>query len=242
MNTVLRPQQRLLGALARRVAPEHLHMIAHGDYGRDVAQHFEALMQVHDTLDVPGCFDWHPREVMELFGWSDIVDRGRSDGFPPEAQLCVRAFCCTALLMQGEPDQDYDEKLFALSESLAALPGALREDLLLLLDWMEPRELPGANPAYINVVRLLTQLELGLGEEMAATLGAVLELESEMLTRSKDRLDCIRFGGVRSFIGTPHWQRVGERLAQAADKAGDPTRAGLIELVGRSLIAIPPQS
>jgi len=75
-----------------------------------------------------------------------------------------------------------------------------------------------------------------------ATLGAVLELESEMLTRSKDRLDCIRFGGVRSFIGTPHWQRVGERLAQAADKAGDPTRAGLIELVGRSLIAIPPQS
>ncbi len=236
------PQKKLLALLAEAVEPTHLHMIAHGDYGRDVEAHTTALQSLQRTLEVPPHFDWVPVEVMELFAWSVNIERPPRDPFPAEAQNITRAFCCTALLLQTDPQNDYDERLFTLSEGLAQMPLNFRLHLMPLLDWMDAAEVPAVHPAYNSVIRLITQLDLDQIAAASATLDRVLELEGEMLTQSADRLDCARFGGVRSFIGTPHWQGVGARLIESAPKVKDPMKQGLIEIIGRSLQAIPPQA
>ena len=103
LQDMSRGRERLMTVLCRRIDDGMLDEIAACDYGVDQAEHFAALKQIRArdlTPDRPLVrMAWVPKEVLELFRWSEFGDdrsnrRQRSEG---EFHL-MRAFCCAALL------------------------------------------------------------------------------------------------------------------------------------------------
>jgi hypothetical protein len=75
--------------LRERVDDGVLTVVAAGDHHHDEERHLAALREIGDTGLVPIPLDWHPREVVSLYQWSegDAVDH------------LARAFGCTSLCL-----------------------------------------------------------------------------------------------------------------------------------------------
>jgi len=93
----------LLDVLRPQVDDSMLREIAEADYGRDADEHFAALREIHRGI-IPNPIQWHPREVLQLFRWSEPEDPGWKPGATGIQGHWMRAFACAVLLRSaGEP-------------------------------------------------------------------------------------------------------------------------------------------
>lgn len=134
---LLHPDSRgLLEWLAPQLDDGMLHEIADLDYGGN-DEHFAALVQIREKLDISAPLEWEPKEVLELERWSDPSEmRGH----------LKRAFCCTVLLLAAtDPQNDgyflsENETLIQLVRSAMALGRESCERVVPFLVWRLLRE------------------------------------------------------------------------------------------------------
>lgn len=81
----------LLDWLRPQLTDRALRAIAGGDWGSDGDKHLAALVDIHTTGLIPQPLAWHPREVLELYRWTQ----------GDQTDHVARAFACTVLLLDG---------------------------------------------------------------------------------------------------------------------------------------------
>jgi hypothetical protein len=88
-----------LESLCARMTDDMLEEIARADYGMDYDAHLAALKSLRAREPAVGQMAWEPKEVLELFRWSEFGDDRSGRTVRQEAEFhLMRAFCCTLLL------------------------------------------------------------------------------------------------------------------------------------------------
>lgn len=242
--------ERLMVLLCQRVTDGMLDEIAACDYGMDQVKHRAALERIR-ARDIPsGRMAWEPKEVLELFRWSEFGD-DRSNRRPrSEAQFhLMRAFCCVALLEayavpeNHETMQGANATMAQLLESLAFVGEDAQSVAPAFLAWLLT-ELPSfEDERAFFIVALVWALD------RAGTAAAHHVLVSDLIAWAIDEEAAVREtwrGGVgkhphRWLIGTTHfdlrwrkWETIGRLLGdRAADVENPELRAKLADLAKR---------
>jgi len=88
-----------LPAICQRITDDMLAEIANADYGMDYDAHLKALRKLRARDLFRGPLPWEPKEVLELFRWSEFGDdrTGQTPRTAAEFHL-MRAFSCACLL------------------------------------------------------------------------------------------------------------------------------------------------
>ena len=108
----------LLTAISRHVTDALLLEISSAEYGDISELHLQKLREIRETKRVDSPFMWHPREVLELYSYSDPLHPISKTGCKNHIQHIGRTFCCAALLLAGV---DPEEGLIAEESRVTAL-------------------------------------------------------------------------------------------------------------------------
>lgn len=101
--------KQFMATLCPLIRDDMLTEVARCDYGMDEEQHFTELVKIRDRQMTSSCLEWEPKEVLELFRWSEYGD-DRSGQEPRSKRDFhrIRAFCCAALLDAATRPQNKD--------------------------------------------------------------------------------------------------------------------------------------
>lgn len=229
----------LLIALSARMEPHLRDHIARADYGQDVAEHRAAIDAICASGHIPKRFDWVPAEVLELIRWVDPCNTNVNWELPTNELHLVRAFCCTALLMQSEGDDfGVDSTLGNLAASLLAMGQSYLRLLPPLLTHLLSEDDPcESDMALTHVVRLLVALELG------ETLDGVLEdvVGAESLAREVSQPGKRRevgFAGIKSILAANGWHVVANRIRELSADLEDLEQGYFVGEIAQGLLVI----
>ena len=232
---------QLLSALAARMEPHLRDHIARADYAQDRVEHRAAIDAICQSSRVPKRFAWVPAEVLELTRWVDPYKTDVNWELSTTELHLVRAFCCTALLMQSDGNAfGIDSTLGNLAASLLAMDQTYFRLLPPLLSHlMSDVELCESELALTQAVRLLVALELG--ENLDGVLEDVLQAESKAREVSQPgKLREVGFAGIKSILAVNGWHIVANRMRVWAAELEDENHAYFIGEIAQQLLAIGP--
>lgn len=228
--------ERLMLMLCQQIKPDMLDEIAACDYGMDQVAHRAALekIRVRDvTMDRPLVqMAWVPKEVLELFRWSEYGD-DRSNRRPrTEAEFhLMRAFCCAALLEAYTRPENHERFegtnsiVIQMLESLEVLGADSETHTPAFLAWMLTKIPSHEDERAFYIVALVWALmRNGEAKSNGSLLGDLVDwaFDEEATVRA------FWNGGVgqhpgRWLIGTTHfdlrwkkWETMGRRLGEQA--------------------------
>lgn len=131
----------LLEWLAQQVDNNMLELIAGADYGSDFEEHYRALRQIRDNLQISVPMAWPPIEVLQLTQWTRVESFSAESGITLREAHLIRAFACTVLLIAyGDPQEtgligSEADPLIHLVESVLALGEEVIRLTLQLISW-----------------------------------------------------------------------------------------------------------
>lgn len=132
----------LLDAIGKAQTDDMLEEIARADYGMDYGAHLAALHDLRARKPQPTMMGWEPREVLELFRWSEYGDnRTGQIARSKVAFHLMRAFCCGCLIeayrhpRNAEVMDGTNETVIQFLESVKVLGPEYERDLPAFLGW-----------------------------------------------------------------------------------------------------------
>ena len=227
-------RERLMQALSACMTDDMLEEIARADYGMDYDAHLAELKALRSGSPSRGRMRWEPKEVLELFRWSEFGDNriGQTPQSPVHFHI-MRAFCCTALLEACvDPANDGfmdgpNSNLVQLLESLELAGPELEREAPPFFAGLIARLRSGEDESGFFVLALLwSLLRARFGDIEPALIVAL----SDAVLAEEQRVRNLWGKGVGSrpnrwLLGTTHfdlrakkWEAIGDRLRQEAER------------------------
>jgi hypothetical protein len=231
------------------VDDDMLEEISLADYGQDGAEHLHVLRDIRDWGRVPAPIAWVPREVLELFRWSEPEDPEWRPGSPGSRGHLMRAFSCAVLLRAAlEPENRefvYGENstLAQLVSSALVLGPEVQVAAARFLAWRIPTIGPDEERPFFAFALLFLAVVLREGRFAGDTLTAAAEwvlaeeqedfqvLYPEMLREGAPWLLRLTFFDQRDEV----WRSFAERLLAEAPSLAPPARDS-VHLVAEALL------
>ena len=230
--------ERLMQVLAERLDDGMLEEIAAADYMMDYDAHLAALRSIRARDPPEGPMAWEPKEVLELFRWSELGDdrSGRRDRTREEFHL-MRAFCCAALLEAfAEPaNHDYfdgtNATVIQMLESLEVLGTDCEGHVAPFLAWLLIRLPDNENERGFYILALIwALLRSGAAQREASVISNLIDwmIDDEATVRRQwhggagQLPERWLFGTTFFNLRFAKWEQLGIRLSVEAEGVQDP--------------------